>query len=408
MRLLYIANIRLPTEKAHGIQIMEMCSAFGRNNIEVVLIVPTRRNQELENVDPFEYYGVDKNFEIHYISTPDPTWLMKLPGGVYIKIQSLLFFRSLRRFLLNKIPNHKFQIPNKLQFPISNFQFQSGVLIYTRDEYLLPFFLRYSANVVWEAHMLPSQCSRYVRYWNRCRTVVTISKGLMEELVKIGVSKEKILVAPDGIDFKNYESRITSHEARIQLNLPIDKKIIMYTGQLFDWKGATVLLDVAREFQIPNSKFKTNNDVLFIFVGGAKDDVERFKNKAKGLDSVLVLGQQPHSSIPLYQRAADVLVLPNKKGSAISERWTSPMKLFEYMASGVPIVASDLPSVREVLNESNALLVEPNNPEVLAQGIYNVLNNSDLAKRISTMAFEGVQRFTWDQRAERVLEHIKV
>lgn len=413
MRLFYIANIRLPTEKAHGIQIMEMCSAFvkaagtsalAHKDVEVILIVPTRHNQVLESVDPFEYYGVEKNFEIHHISTPDPTWLMKLPGGAYIKIQSLLFLRSLRCFLLNEIPNHKPQIPNKLQIPISNFQFQSDVLIYSRDEYFLPFFLRYSANVVWEAHTLPSQRSRYVKYWNRCRAIVVISKGLMEELVKIGVPKEKILVAPDGIDVTKFEIRNSKLEIRNSLRLPLNKKIVMYTGQLFDWKGADVLLEVAR--QVKSQKSKVESPV-FVFVGGVKEDVERFKHNAQGLDNVLILGQQPHGKIPLYQRAADVLVLPNKKGSAVSERWTSPLKLFEYMASGVPIVASNLPSIREVLNESNALLIEPNNPEALAQGIHNALHNDEFAKRISTKAFEDVQQFTWGKRAERILTALR-
>ena len=86
--------------------------------------------------------------------------------------------------------------------------------------------------------------------------------------------------------------------------------------------------------------------------------------------------------------------------------YMSPLKLFEYMVSKRPIVASDLPSVREILNEENAVLVEPGNPNALANGIEKVLSDEELANKIAEKAYEDVQQYSWERRTRRILEFI--
>ncbi len=90
MKLIYVANIRLPTEKAYGVQIMKTCEAIARLGIDVRLIIPTRKSIAFAGVNPFEHYGVEKNFTIQRIPTIDPWWLIRLPPGWYIKAQALL------------------------------------------------------------------------------------------------------------------------------------------------------------------------------------------------------------------------------------------------------------------------------------------------------------------------------
>ncbi len=95
-------------------------------------------------------------------------------------------------------------------------------------------------------------------------------------------------------------------------------------------------------------------------------------------------------------------MLPNP-ASAISTRFTSPLKLFEYMAAGRPIVASDLPSIREVLrHEQNALLVEPGDAAALAAGVRRLLDDRPLADRLAQAAVTDVASYSWDRRAERL------
>ena len=159
-----------------------------------------------------------------------------------------------------------------------------------------------------------------------------------------------------------------------------------------------MLLEVARNFQ--------SLDVLFVFVGGMPQDIENFKKKAAGLSSVLILGQRPYGEIPFFLKAADVLILPNSAREEISRLYTSPLKLFEYMASDRPIIASDLPSIREILNPNNALLVTPDNPELLAEKIRIILSDENLQYSLSAQALELVQNYTWQKRAERIRAYI--
>lgn len=101
-------------------------------------------------------------------------------------------------------------------------------------------------------------------------------------------------------------------------------------------------------------------------------------------------------------READVLALPNP-ASAISTRFTSPLKLFEYMAAARPIVASDLPAIREVLEDGRtALLVEAGRPEAMAAGVRRVIEDRDLGDRLACAAAAAVVEFSWDRRAERL------
>ena len=106
------------------------------------------------------------------------------------------------------------------------------------------------------------------------------------------------------------------------------------------------------------------------------------------------------------QRAADVLVLPNRRDGGQSEYFTSPMKMFEYMASGTPLVASNLPSLREVLSETNAFLVEPDSASALAAGIREVLSRPEQAQSRALQAHHDVAKYSWHQRAQGIIKFI--
>jgi len=142
-------------------------------------------------------------------------------------------------------------------------------------------------------------------------------------------------------------------------------------------------------------------------VGGTEGDVLKIKKQTSENKNIIVVGSRPHSEIPYWQKSADVLVLPNTAKEDISKYYTSPMKLFEYMASGNSIVASDLPSIREVLNKDNSVLVEPDNPKKLAEGMNKVLGDFNFADKISKQALEDVKNYTWGERVKNILDFIK-
>jgi glycosyltransferase involved in cell wall biosynthesis len=381
MKLIYIVNARIPTEKAHGIQIMQMCAAFSSHNVEVELILPKRFNPIKE--DPFEYYGIERNFKIKKLPCLDLIILDKYIGHLGLWIEAISFSISAFFYLLFT----------------SNLKHQTSNLIYTRDKFFLPLVL-FKKNLIFEAHAFPNNYFLYSPFLKKLKGIIVITQKLKDLFVKKGIAENKILVAPDAVDLEKFDIKETQVECRKKLNLPLDKKIVLYTGHLYGWKGATVLLKAARNFQFPISNFQ------FIFVGGTEKDIKDFRQKAQNLNNVMIVGHRPHSEIPYWLKAADVLVLPNSGKEEISKHWTSPIKMFEYMASKRPIVASDLPSIREILNEGNAILVKPDDPEDLARGIKMALENKNLAEKISARAYQEVQNYTWENRAKKILNLI--
>lgn len=368
-KILYIANFRMPTEKAHGVQVAKMCEAFGKKT-ELTLILPKRKNHIKD--DLFSFYQVEKKFKVVYLPTID--LVSKIPKlGFWL--QSWTFALSVKKYLYH-----------------INYQ---GI-VYSRDQFSLWMLKKIkNLDLVYEIHNYPKKSKKEHRDLFTRIKFVCISQGLKDKLVSDGFSEKNILLAPDGVDIEMFTNiKISKEETRKKLSLPIDKKIVMYTGHLYSWKGADILLEAAR---------KIKADVYFI--GGLDKDVEDFRKIANNLalKNVYILGRKPHYEIPYYLKAADVLVLPNSGKSDISKYYTSPLKLFEYMASSIPIVASDLPSIAEILNKKNAILVEPDNNEILAKGINDVLGNDVLSDNLAKQALLDIQEFSWYKRAINIL-----
>jgi glycosyltransferase involved in cell wall biosynthesis len=141
-------------------------------------------------------------------------------------------------------------------------------------------------------------------------------------------------------------------------------------------------------------------------VGGSKEQVENLRRQVEeaGLrERVHFHGQVSPEEVAGYLAEAAVAVHP-LTAKYPDGQFTSPLKLFEYLAAGVPIVATDLPSTREILTDGvNALFVPPDSPEELARGIQRLLEDRDLAARLSRKAREDASLFTWERRAERLL-----
>ncbi len=206
------------------------------------------------------------------------------------------------------------------------------------------------------------------------------------------VRMQKILcVAPDGVDLEPFQHPESAYQARQRLGLPQDKKIVLYVGRLDGWKGADTLLEASK---------KLPSDILVAIIGGEREQVARYKRciLRRGFLVIIRIAKLPNN-----QAAADALVLPNTARDTTSARFTSPLKLFTYMASGKPIVASDLPSLREVISDETAFFVEPDNADALAEGIKEVIDHKEESARRAERARRDVEQYTWEARAKNIL-----
>jgi glycosyltransferase involved in cell wall biosynthesis len=181
-------------------------------------------------------------------------------------------------------------------------------------------------------------------------------------------------------------------------------QVVMYAGQLWPWKGVEVLVQAMAELPAP-----VHLEVLGGDVAGARTaEMAALAGEAGVAGRVRFRGFVPHGEIHSLYRRADCLVLPNRR-TVRGGFFSSPIKLFEYMASGVPTVASDLPSTREMLRQrENAILVEPDSPAALAAGLLDVLENRTLARKLANQAKADVQEFSWERRTDRLVQFFEM
>jgi len=377
MKILYIANIRLPTEKAHGVQIMKMCEAFAELGHDVTLVVPWRTNSIKQ--DPFEYYNVNPLFKVRRVFSID---LIKF--GKY-------------GFLIQYF---SFTVAAALVARMSG-----TTLIYTRDPSLVYACGVLGKRAVWEMH---------VAMWSRiqkkaaahAKKIVVISKGLADFYTGNGVDAQKIYIARDAADMRDFALGESKNALRTTLELPQDKKILSYVGKfktIGQSKGVEEIIYAAGKL--------VQKDPTYFFLLVGLNEHEFPEAKAAVVDAGLpegnymLVGHVPRSLVPAYLQASDVLVMsyPNTEHYA---KMMSPLKLFEYMASGTPIVTSDLPTIREVLSEESAVLVVPDSIEALQAGIERLINDPSLGARLAAAALHDIKKYTWQNRAKEILSTV--
>lgn len=358
----------MPTEKAHGYQIAKMCEALGLEGAEVSLVVPTRKNEAQGDI--FSYYGVRGNFSVKYVPTFDAlSFLRGSRFGFYAQAASFLW--AIRREFITR-----------------------DTTVITRNPEIAWLYSQKGHRVFYDAHNFPANSVGLLkRLLKNITGIIANSNGTADAFRRAGFTK--ILVAPNAVDLAQFDG--VESKTRRELGLPIGR-IAMYVGHLYEWKGVGVIVETARRAE--------GNDTTFVFVGGTDKDVAFYKNKTHGMKNVLFTGYHSRKEIPAFIKSADVLLLPNIPSTKESLLYTSPIKMFEYMASGVPIVASNLPSIREVLNDTNAILVGAGDPVGFLEGVMQAFGDSAKAKALQ--AKKQVKEYTWGARAQKILGFIRI
>ncbi len=367
MRLLYAENIRLPTEKAHGYQIMKTCEAMAKAGIEIELVTAQRKNAIKTN--PFEFYGIPSLFTWKQIPVID--FVASAPSVLkpfVYAIERGSFVRNLAKRL-----------------PDSD-------VYYTRDLVIADAMGKATKKPLFvELHDVTSRVAKLV---SRVTAWIVISEGIKQELLKLGVPSEKILIAHDGFDPEQFTNLPTKQEARAKLGVPVDVFLLVYTGHLYPWKGMDGIADAFKD--IPEG-------VELAVVGGYPEDILRIQEIAGDTSHVRFLGQLQRNAVPAWLAAADAALLPTSARFEIGKSYTSPLKLFEYLAAGLPVLASDVPSSHEILDESVARFFKPDN----GQDFLRALSEIRAMNTASDAARAKVKPYAWEERGKSIGSFLK-
>jgi len=375
MKINYIANIRLPTEKAHGIQIMKMCEAFADLGHEVKLIVPTRKNFIKE--DPFHYYSVKGNFNIKYLSIPDTVMF----GRIGFWFQNCLFAEVATFYTF----------------------FNRADLIYTRDEIIAAYIGLFS-KTIYEIHQARFNFLTALAF-KFSNKIIVISNGLKEFLKKRGVRDKKIIIARDAVDAEEFKNLTLAEDTRKSINLTFENIIVSYIGKfttMSEEKGIEQMIEAFVKV------FEAYPNARLLLVGANEEEkiaTEKIIRKNSLPNGIIVLTHKPRMEAYALMKASNILLMyyPNTEHYRL---YMSPLKLFEYMASGVPIISSDLESLREIVSDKTIYFAETDNSAKLSETILKVLDNKEEREEKAMKALEEVTQHSWSKRAQKILQSI--
>jgi glycosyltransferase involved in cell wall biosynthesis len=402
MKIAYVVDGRMPSEKAHGIFSVQMCRAFEENGAEVVLVYPRRMGQWRDGITREttieSYYGLAAPLKQHRLPIIDwiyvfENWL-RIRGGKLGGIGSLLT---------------GFTVALSLRLHLAANTYDR---VYMVNPYTAVFLRALSGRqlgrkVFLDVHGLPQsgigkRLMRWMLRW--LGGAVPLTQPLRQELEDAGVRADAMVIGPMGIDPRDFAIDMTRDEARRRTGLPVEGRLAAYVGKFHTMgleKGIPEIIEASA------SLLNDFPDVRFLFVGGPEERVPVYQESIRklGLDPArfIFLGMQPATMVPSFLAASDVFLMPFPWNHHYAYNM-SPMKMFEYMAAGRPIVATRLPSVEEVLIDGeNALLAEPGDPITLAAAIRRLLNDPDLAASLSARAREAAGTYSWYNRAAKVL-----
>lgn len=383
MKIAAIAGSQIPSDTANSMQVMKACNALVQLGHELTLIVPGdvrvtgdggRGTEAWSNLA--SHYGLSHPFEVEWLASTS---------------RRLFTWQSVRRALQRK--------PDLLYVWMP----QSAV-----------FGLLARQPTIFEIHIQPS--GFFGRAWHRAfakirgrKRLVCITnamKQLLENNYRMTMRPADVVVAPNGVELQRFASLLdpstslrTSPEAARRLISLREAPTVLCAGHLYAGRGADLFLQLAES--IPAAHF--------VWVGGRASDVESWRAKAAHLTNVTFLGFIPNMDLPRYLATADVLLMPyarsilGSSGSADSASVASPMKMFEYMATGRAILTSDLPVIREVLDESSAAFALPEDAASWTAALQSLLSDPARREALASNARREAEKYTWLARAQKIL-----
>lgn len=386
MKIALVAPTHIPARRANTMQVMKMAQAFSQLGHTIRLAIPGKDDVSAQPTwdELARQYGLQAEFPVEWL--PARSQFRRYDYGIH----AVRWGRG-----------------------------WGAEVFYTRLPQAAALASLSGMATVYEVHDYPHGSMGPVLFraflkGSGARRLVVITRSLSLELSRgLGApgSPPFTIIAPDGVDMARY-AQLPSPEIarqRIARQLPEDavqedRYMAGYTGNLYAGRGVGLLLDIAAGLP----------EVYFLIAGGEAQDVKRLRNdvKSRGLENIILTGFVPNADLPDYQAACNALMMPYQKRVAASSGgdiapYLSPMKLFEYLACGRPILSSDLPVLREVLNPENAILLPPDEGIAWIEALRGLRADPEQVSRLGEQARRDASLYTWEARAERVIAGVE-
>jgi glycosyltransferase involved in cell wall biosynthesis len=367
-KLFYVAEINLPSFRAYTIHVLKIVDAF-TNTLKTQLIIPfsskTYHYKKIKNdflLTSKKKFQIINIFDKVFVSTMINRVCFGFKSALYLKTKAnaIIITRSITTslFLIFFKKKHILEIHQK----------------FTRLSHFFFIFL----NIIESKYII---------------NIIFITRAIQNEYKNKNIN---FLVLPDGVNLKNFKYKI-----KIKKHI----KNIYYIGSFYKGRGIEIIFKLAKFFANKN-----------FFLYGHRD--EYIPNNIKNIKNIKIYKFIKYNEVPRVAENADLFLMPyslkevkmNSEGKISNiAKYTSPIKMFEYLASGTPIVASNLPVLKEILiHNKNSLIVRNNSINNWVKSINLIDRNLSLRKLISQRAYETAKIHTWEKRAKRILDSIKV
>ena len=396
MKIAIASNGHIPSQWAHSINTVKHANAFLKLGHEIELLSVKRFEEDQllkKNLNIYNWYGVDI-LPIKYFK-----------DNSIFYFQEKKFFKSilkLTNYFLPKFLKRSLDPEKKISQYIKSKNFD---LCFARTYNVVKYNIENKIPTILETHSSsPEKIKNLIEVLNLSRSkyflgLVTIHDKLKENFLKLGVPKEKLLVLEDAVDLEKFDLVSDNIEKnRKKLSIPLSKIVVMYCGSLKVGKGISSILKTAK-------KLENKNDILFYIIGGNEDEINFWKN-FNGLNyrNVIFKSFVEGFQVPQYLKSANILFMPyetnNNFNGVMDLETTSPIKLFEYMASKKPIITSNIKTIKKVLkNHESGILVDDKFENV----ILDLLVDDKLCSKISSQAYQKVKNYTYNKRCTTIL-----
>lgn len=374
-RIHYLINARIPHVRAYGIQIAKMCEAIIESGTEVILVVPSTERSRRHTMREENNLRVDVPLvRLWGLDWYDRGRLRMLAGSIVFMLSSFLYLLSER-------------LRGRLE------------VVYTIDmdtfSYALLPLLRIP--IIIELHGAPQSTFVNRFFFRRISLIIPTNLEIRDAVKKrFSLPSEVFFVAANGVDPASYQAAPDRASARSSLGIAVHDHVALYAGRFYPWKGLDILAAGAR----------LAPEISWYVIGGSREDFLKMTNLVELPDNLHIMGDKPEREVPRWLAAADTLLLLGTAKNERSFRFTSPMKLYEYLAAERPIVASSTPALKSAGVEECVFFYTPDDTPSFVAQVREAASGYDERRRAAARTHGAAH--TWQRRANDILARMKL